>query len=274
MYQMTIKKYIEFKGIGIHTGNLTIVKLFPAPENSGIKFIYKDNIEIPLSVENILNTERSITIGNKNIQIHTIEHLIAAIYMSGISNLIINVNNNEIPILDGSSYQFLKILKKAGIKKQNQKLRLIEIKDLEFISKDDKFVACVPYNKFGILYYINFLHPMLKNKFIFLSDITFKFFKKNIAPARTFGFYNEIKNLLDKGLARGGSLKNAVVFTDSYFLNKKLRFEDEPLRHKILDLIGAISILNKPVKGLFIAYRSGHSLDFELIKRIILKYNK
>lgn len=266
MIQKTIKKEISFSGIGIHTGKIINVCLTPLPEDSGI--IFKRNRTIKLDISNITNVKRAITIGRDKNRIMTIEHLLATIFMCGITNILINVDDGEIPVLDGSALKFIQILKKAGIKEQNRRIKPIKIKKTIVILRNDRFIAVLPSRYFGITYHINFPHPELSNRFISFERIDFRTFKREIAPARTFGFYKEVKDLLRQGFARGGSLDNAVVLTDNGYLNKKLRFRDECLRHKVLDLIGSIAILGRPIIAHFIAYRSGHSLDIEMIKEI------
>ncbi len=266
MKQKTIKKSIEFSGLGIHTGAISKIKLKPLPENSGI--IFKRYKKIKLNITSISNTNRAITIGKKNNSIITIEHLIASLYMMGISNILIETVGPEIPALDGSAKKFLKLIEHAGIVEQPAPQNEIIIKKPIYVLKKDKYIAVLPSKTFDITYHINFEHPKLKNQFIHFTNITYQTFKKEIADARTFGFYEEVKDLLSRGLAKGGNLKNAVVLTKDGYLNKKLRFKNECIRHKVLDLIGCISILNAPIKGHFIAYRSGHNLDYELIKKI------
>ena len=137
------------------------------------------------------------------------------------------------------------------------------------LKKDDKLIIAVPCDQLKITYGVDFNHPDLHFKSIHFDKITFKEFQKNIAPARTFGFYKEVSSLLDKGLAKGGNLKNAVVLTDDGYLNKKLRFKDECIRHKVLDFIGALAFINRPVKAHFFLYKSGHDFDLQFIKKLI-----
>lgn len=267
MYKKTIKKIINFSGVGIHSGKKVNVVLYPASSGSGIFFKIK-NEKIKLSVNNIVSTSRSITIGNNKAKVNTIEHLISVVYMMEITDLIIEVDNEEVPILDGSGLDFYKLLKKAGFKKYKEQIDRLIIMKPTIIKKNDRFLGVFPSDNFSITYIIDFDHPDLKNRRIHFENITPKLFFKQIAPARTFGFMEEVKSLRSKGLAKGGSFENAVVLSKTGYLTKKLRFKDECLRHKVLDLIGAIALLRKPVKGHFIAYKSGHTLDIELIKKI------
>ncbi|MBN1897246.1 MAG: UDP-3-O-[3-hydroxymyristoyl] N-acetylglucosamine deacetylase [Spirochaetes bacterium] len=270
MNQTTIKKSITLKGIGIHTGKKVSLKISPLEEDQGI--IFKRSKNIVLNVSNIVDTTRAITLGKKENSITTIEHLVASIYMSGITNLLIEVDNEEIPALDGSSLLFIKALEKAGIRRQSRPARVIKIKKPLFIIEKDKYIGVLPSDQFGITYHINFPHPDLQNRIINLPCIDQKVFKSQIAGARTFGFMREVESLMKKGLALGGSMKNAVVLTEDGYLNKRLRFKDECLRHKVLDLVGCLGILGIPVKGHFLAYRSGHTLDLELVKKIAAIY--
>ncbi len=267
MFQKTIKKIVKFTGTGIHTGELAEVVLKPLPEGSGVVF-KKNNSKFLLGVESVFSTSRSITIGDASNNIMTVEHLIAALYMCGIRNVQVEIDGPEIPIMDGSSASFVDMIKAAGIVKQKKKDEIINIKDSILVESDGRFIKVLPADKFGISYIIDFEHPNLHNQHIVYKKITDKIFRRKIAPARTFGFLSEVEALHERGLAMAGSIENAVVLTDTGYLNEKLRFKDECLRHKVLDLIGAISILGKPINGYFVVYKSGHSLDFELIKKI------
>ncbi len=268
MFQKTIKKIISFSGIGLHSGKKTNVLLQPSPINTGIIFQFK-KIKIPLSIENVTDTVRSINISKKEINIITIEHLIASLYMLGITNLIINIDNNEIPSMDGSAAPFIKLIKKAGIHTQNKPLHLIFLKKpVKFIQKN-KFIIALPSHELKITYHINFPHPVLRNQSIFFDKINEKTFIKHIAPARTFGFLNEVESLLKKGLALGGNLNNAVVLTETGLVNKKLRFKNECIRHKILDFIAALSFLHSPICAHFLIYKSGHKLDIQFVKKLM-----
>ncbi len=267
MFQKTIKKSIKFKGVGIHTGETVDVKLNPLPVNSGVVF-KRNNDYFKLSVDSIFSTKRSMVIGNETNNIKTIEHLIAALYMAEISNILVEVKGGEIPIMDGSALSFFKLLNSAVIVAQTAEVPVISLKKPVVFEAADKFVAAIPSDRFGVSYTVDFPHPELRNRTVVIQNITKKVFKKQIAPARTFGFLEEVEQLRKNGLALGGSLKNAVVLTSTGYLNKKLRFKDECVRHKILDLIGAVSILGKRINSFFVAYKSGHSLDFELIKKI------
>ena len=267
MFQKTIKKPISFSGIGLHTGKNANITFKPAPVNTGIVFICQ-NKEVKLTIENITHTARYIAIGNKKNTIMTVEHLTAGLYISGICNLYIEIDNNEIPVMDESALSFVKLIRKCGIVIQKkviiQKSLLKPVKLLE----KDKFIIALPSKQLKITYAIDFDHPDLKNQSIHFDNITPEIFEKQIAPARTFGFQKEVDSLYKKGLALGGNLQNAVVLTDKGYLNKKLRFKDECIRHKVLDFIGVLAFLNQPINAHFIIYRSGHKFDIRFIKGI------
>lgn len=268
MFQKTIKKVIYFSGNGLHTGKLSQVCLKPGKINSGINFILNKTI-IPFTINNILPVQRSIIIGNKKNYIMTVEHLTAALYMLGITNLNIEVNNIEMPALDGSALSFLKILKKAGIQIQNITVLPLTLKNPIKVTNQDKFIIALPSDQLKITYAIDFNHPLLRNKSIHFDNINEKIFSKQIASARTFGFMDEVSILLKKGLAHGGNLNNTVVLSKDGILNKKLRFKDECIRHKVLDFIGALAFLNRPMLAHFLVYKSGHKLDIQLIKLLL-----
>ncbi|MBU1077494.1 MAG: UDP-3-O-acyl-N-acetylglucosamine deacetylase [Spirochaetes bacterium] len=267
MFQKTIKKIISFYGIGLHTGKQVTLSFHPAPAGSGIIFEIQNN-KIELSISNIPKTLRSISIGKSSNTIMTIEHLAASLYMLGITNLIIRIDGTEIPALDGSALSFVKLLKKAHPLIQNSPIQPLFISHIIKIEEKDRFIIALPSHELKITYHINFPHPSLRHRVIHFNHIDEKVFIKKIAPARTFGFLNEVDSLIKKGLALGGDLNNAVVLADTGYVNKKLRFKDECIRHKVLDFIGALALLNRPVRGHFIVYRSGHDLDIRFIKKL------
>ncbi len=267
MLQNTIKNPFSFSGTGLHTGRKVNITLKPAPPGTGIVFNY-NNKKVRLGLNNITNTTRSISIGRGGDPVRTVEHLTAALYMSNITDLYIDMDNNELPAMDGSGLPFLKLISRCGIsggKKQHNKISLK--KPVKLIQKE-RFIIGLPSEKLKITYAVDFNHPDLKNSSIHFENITREIFKKQIAPARTFGFQKEVDSLFKKGLALGGSLENAVVLTDDGYLNKKLRFKDECIRHKVLDFIGILAFLIQPINGHFIIYKSGHEFDLQFIKKL------
>jgi UDP-3-O-[3-hydroxymyristoyl] N-acetylglucosamine deacetylase/3-hydroxyacyl-[acyl-carrier-protein] dehydratase len=282
--QKTIAKEISFSGIGLHTGNRTTVTFKPAEENEGACFIRTDLPERPtikVNVDNVSEYTRETALGRGEAEVHTVEHLLAALGGLGIDNIIIEVDANEVPVGDGSSAPFVKVLKKAGIVEQKSPKQFYNlrdplwisekekhIKDFKWVSKETQELILLPSNKLRISYLINYDHPFLKTQYA-TFEISEGVFVKEIAPTRTFCFQEEVEFLKEQGLIKGGSLENAVVIGDKGILNKEdLRFADEFVRHKILDLIGDLYLLRIPLKAHIIAFKSGHALNVKLVHRM------
>lgn len=268
--QKTIAKEISFTGISLHTGNLSTVVFKPAPINSGIKFIRVDLSDKPIiemNCNNVLGVIRGTTLGNEEIKIHTTEHLLSTLYGLGIDNLIIEVNCNELPVGDGSALPFVRILEKAGfVEQEEEKKYFLLSQPLRYLNGETELIA-FPSEKLKISCTIDYRHPLLKTQYVSFL-ITPEIFKKDIAPARTFCFDYEIESLKKKGLAKGGSLDNTVVIGMDRIHNKEgnLRFIDEFVRHKILDLLGDLYLLGGPLKAEIIAVRCGHSHNIAFTK--------
>lgn len=268
--QKTISKEVSYSGIGLHTGNNVSIKLKPAPENTGIIFVRCDlpeNPKIKADISNVLTTVRGTTVGlDEKTSVHTVEHLLSSLFAFGVDNLIIEMDSNEPPIADGSALHFVELIKKAGITELSAEKKCFNLLAPIVYKNDDVLIAATPSDKFHISCTIIYNHPLLKTQFLSL-DITPEIFETEIAPARTFCFDYEIEALKNKGLAKGGSLENAVVigakkiFTD-------MRFEDEFVRHKILDLIGDISLLGSSLKMEVSAVKCGHKNNMEFAKKI------
>jgi len=274
--QKTIAKEIIFAGTGLHTGNLTTVKLKPSPPNSGIKFVRTDidNYVIPLSYENIKGILRGTTIGIDKVLVYTVEHLLAVINVFGIDNLTIELNNNEPPVFDGSAKFFVEVFLEAGILQQNAPKDYIYIKEpvVYTYTNGNKFteIKAYPSNELKIDCTIEYDHPLVNKQQINLV-ITQESFIKEIASARTYCFDFEIEILKKKGLAKGGNLQNTIIIgIDKIYNNEeKLRYENEFVRHKILDLLGDLYILGKSLKAEIHAYRCGHQHNINFVKKIV-----
>ncbi len=282
--QKTIAKEISFAGIGLHTGNKTAVTFKPAGENEGACFIRTDLPERPtikVNVDNVSEDTRETALGREGIEVHTVEHLLAALGGLGIDNITIEVDANEVPVDDGSSAPFVKVLKKAGLVEQKSPKQFYSLrdplwisekekhgKDFQWVSKDAQELIVLPSNTLRISYLINYAHPFLKTQYA-TFEVSPGIFSKEIAPTRTFCFQEEVEFLKKQGLIKGGSLENAIVIGDEGILNKgNLRFDDEFVRHKILDLIGDLYLLRIPVKAHIIAFKSGHALNVRLVRKI------
>ena len=269
MKQRTIKRSVEAIGIGLHKGVPVKLRLEPLGENSGIIFYRSDKgVSIPLNFENVVDTKMATVIGKNDVVISTIEHLMSAVYAFGIDNLRIVLDNDEVPIMDGSAISFVMMIEEAGIKELDAPKKFIKITKEVTIKNGEKFATLKPSEKISFNFEINFDHPVIGNQ-----KYEFNFSTKNyieeIARARTFGFLKEVQYLRSIGLALGGSLENAIVLDDKKILNDSLRFEDEFVRHKILDAIGDMSLMGSNFIGSYVAFASGHHLNHLLTKKLV-----
>jgi len=261
MKQRTIKKPVEVVGIGLHKGVPVKLRLEPMSENTGIVFYRSDKgVSIPLKPEYVVDTKMATVIGNGGAVVSTIEHLMSAVYAFGIDNLRIVLDNDEVPIMDGSAISFVMMLKEAGIEELSANKKFLRVIKEVRVEDKEKFAILKPSKDINFDFEINFDHPVIGNQ-----KYNFKFSTKNyieeIAKARTFGFLKEVQYLRSIGLALGGSLENAIVLDDKGILNDSLRFPDEFVRHKILDAIGDMSLLGSNFIGSYEVYASGHHLN-------------
>lgn len=271
MKQRTIAKNVEVVGIGLHKGIPIKMRLEPLDSDMGIIFYRVDaGVTIPVQKEFVVDTKMATVIGKDGIVISTIEHLLSAIYAYGIDNLRIVLDNDEIPILDGSSAGYCMLIEEAGIKELDKSKKAIKIKkEIEITTEDGKRVSLKPANN-RIIYdfEINFDHPSIgKQKFHF--DYSIEEYKNSISKARTFGFLHEVQYLRSIGLAQGGSMENAIVLDKTKVLNPEgLRYEDEFVRHKILDAIGDMALLEYTLIGEYDAVAGSHHLNHLLTKKL------
>lgn len=271
MKQTTLSKTVATSGIGLHTGAEVNLALKPAPENTGYIFVRTDldNFEIPASVEYISHCSYATTLVRRGVLLSTCEHLLSALRGAGVDNCFIELDNIEIPIMDGSSENFLELIEQAGIAKQNAPRHFLQILEKIEFSDGDRKMSVEPAEKFEIECLIDFPHPFIRRQafhFVFENGA----FGREIASARTFGFTSEIEMLRKANLALGGSLSNAIVLTPDGMLNEHpLRFADEFVRHKILDIIGDFALLGMPVLGKVRAEKSGHSVHASLMSKLL-----
>jgi len=271
MQEQTIGKPIEFSGIGLHTGERARLRILPAPEGKGIIFrrVDLDNFELRADVGSVARVAYATTLMKRGVWISTVEHLLSALYGVGIDNAYIELDNFEVPILDGSARPFTEAITRVGIHKQNRRKQYIRITK-EFVLNDgDKTIGIYPSNHFAIQYDIDFPHPLIGRQRV---DVQFTgtSYADFIAPARTFGFYREVEKLQAGGLIRGGSLENAIVLTETGMLNEtSLRFPDEFVRHKTLDLLGDFALIGQPVMGRLVAHRAGHALHTRFVAELL-----
>lgn len=271
--QRTLQRKVSYSGIGIHTGSKVTMTFCPAPISSGITFQRIDlpgSPIIPATIEYVLDTSRSTTIGIGSCMVHTVEHVLAALAANEIDNLLIQVDEKEPPIGDGSSAPFVHLIEEAGIEKQEVNRSIIKIKKPVYFSKGDVHLVALPSDEYRISYTLNYPNtPVIRSQY-FSLPVGGQAFKEHVSRCRTFALYEEISHLMDKGLIRGGSLDNAVVIKDDAILSKEgLRFSDEMVRHKILDVVGDLSLVGFPFLAHIIAICSGHETNVEFGKKLL-----
>jgi len=271
--QRTIKKEISLEGVGLHTGNSVKIAFKPALPNSGISFTRADLPHKPLikvGVENILDTikvPRRTSLSKDGAEIHTIEHLMATLCGLGIDNLNIEINNNEVPGLDGSGIVFWESIKKAGIEEQQVARRYFYVKEPVMVEEKDAFLAVYPYAKYKIAYTLDYNHPLMRAQYLNL-ELNEESFEREVVSSRTFVLEDEVEDLKRMGLGRGANYSNTLVVAEKGVRENALRSENEFVRHKVLDLIGDLYVLGMPLKGCVMGAKSGHSLNVKLLKKI------
>jgi UDP-3-O-[3-hydroxymyristoyl] N-acetylglucosamine deacetylase len=273
--QKTIRNIVDCSGIGLHSGNLVRAKFIPAEENTGICFRRfeqdsKKTIEIKANFDNVHSTNLCTSLSSSCGQYHvsTVEHLMAALWGCGIDNLIIELDADEIPIMDGSSADFVKMFEKVGVKMQAANKRFIEILKVVRVEDGDAFAELSPGNGFAVNMEIEFPHKLIEKQVFRFSGHNHDF-KQELSRARTFGFIKDVEYLKKMGLAKGGSLDNAIVLDENGILNNEgLRFEDEFVRHKILDSIGDLYLAGFNIVGEFLGRKSGHKLNNMLLRKL------
>jgi UDP-3-O-[3-hydroxymyristoyl] N-acetylglucosamine deacetylase len=258
--QRTLRKATPCTGIGLHSGQKVSISLKPAPADYGIRFLRADlGVEIPAHVSCLGGSQQLQTgLRHKNASVETVEHLLSALRSLGVDNALIELNQAEVPIMDGSAAPWVYLIQSAGTREQNVPRKTIEILSSVEVRDGDKRIAVYPSDRFKISYTIAFDHPLLRHQEITL-DITEQSFIEQVAPARTFGFQKEVEMLRQRGQALGGSLDNAVVVGETGVLNP-LRFDDEFVRHKMLDAIGDLALIGHPIRGHVVVHRGGHAL--------------
>lgn len=273
--QRTIKQPIATTGVGLHKGNKVQLTLRPAPVNTGLVFRrvdLKPAVDIPANAEFVRDTRMcTCLINDDNVRVSTVEHLLAALAAMGIDNLIIEVDSHEIPIMDGSSHPFVYLLQSAGIEEQNAAKKFIKIKQPVRVEDGDKWAELTPHQGFRIDFAIDFDHPAIANTVQQLSiDFSSNNFIKEISRARTFGFMKDIEMLRANNLALGGSFDNAVVLDEFRILNTEgLRYDDEFVKHKVLDAIGDLYMGGHTILGHLHAFKSGHALNNQLLRAVL-----
>ncbi|MGB5920569.1 UDP-3-O-acyl-N-acetylglucosamine deacetylase [Arcobacter sp.] len=270
MKQRTIAKAVEIVGIGLHKGVPVKMRLEPLEANQGIIFYRSDEaLTIPLKIENVVDTKMATVIGKDGVVISTIEHLLSAVYAYGIDNLRVVLDNDEVPVLDGSSSGYCMLIDEVGIKELSESKKVIKIKkEVEVRTEDGKRVSLKPSNHIVYDFSIDFENPVIGQQ-NYHFDYSIDEYKENISKARTFGFLHEVQYLRSIGLAQGGSMENAIVVDNDKILNPEgLRYENEFVRHKILDAIGDMSLLGYTLIGEYDAHAGSHHLNHLLTKKV------
>jgi UDP-3-O-[3-hydroxymyristoyl] N-acetylglucosamine deacetylase len=266
--QQTLRRQVSCAGIGLHSGTKVSLTLKPAAADTGIVFRRTDlAVDIPAAVAHVTSLHYATVLGKDGATVETVEHLLAALVSAGIDNVVIELSQREVPIMDGSSAPFLFLIQEAGVKRLAAPRRYIKVLRPVSVAQGDKHIAIYPSDHFKVSYTISFDHPLLRHQSR-TTRITEQSFADDIASARTFGFLKEVEWMRQQGLALGGSLENAIVIGDTGVLNA-LRFEDEFVRHKILDAVGDLALLGAPVLGHVVAHRAGHALHTQLASQLL-----
>jgi UDP-3-O-[3-hydroxymyristoyl] N-acetylglucosamine deacetylase len=268
--EQTIRTAVECKGVGLHSGAPVRLRIQPAPAGSGIVFRRTDldNFEVEATGRNIARVSYATSLMKKGVLISTTEHLLSAFIGTGIDNAIVELDNLELPILDGSARPFVEMVQKAGIRKQRRARSYMRIRRELELREGNKFIAIYPAESYSVSYTIDFPHPLI-GKETFRVDLSDGNYLREIAPARTFGFLHEADAMRQQGLIRGASTENAVVLTRDQVMNPPLRYADEFVRHKVLDLIGDLALVGKQILGNIVADRAGHAMHTALVSRLL-----
>jgi UDP-3-O-[3-hydroxymyristoyl] N-acetylglucosamine deacetylase len=267
--QRTVRRQVSCAGIGLHSGQTVTLTLGPAPAGSGIRFLRTDlgGVEIAARVDRVTSVHYATVLAENGHTVETVEHVLAALVSLGIDNVVVGLDHAEVPIMDGSAAAFVDLIHEAGVRPQPAPRRCLRITRPVELAREGKQIALYPSDRFRISYSISFDHPLLRHqeRTITVDETTFV---AQIAPARTFTFLKEIEQLRQNGYAVGGSLENAVVVGDEGILNHPLRFEDEFVRHKMLDAIGDLALVGMPIVGHLVVHRGGHDLHTALAWKV------
>ena len=272
--QRTLKSLVRAAGVGLHTGQKVRIALRPAPVNTGIVFRRVDlaqPVDVPARAELVGEARLASTLIKGDVKIHTVEHLMSALSGLGIDNAYVDLDAPELPIMDGSAAPFVLLLQQAGVEEQRGAKKFARVKRRVEVTDGDKWARLEPYDGFRLSFSIDFRHPVIERSTQAVTvDFAETSYLREIARARTFGFMHDIENLRESGLALGGGLDNAVVLDEFRVLNTEgLRFADEFIRHKLLDAVGDLYLLGKPLLGAFSAHKSGHALNNKLLRALL-----
>jgi UDP-3-O-[3-hydroxymyristoyl] N-acetylglucosamine deacetylase len=270
-FETTIQRPVEAQGIGLHSGVPVSIRVLPAPVSTGLVFVRTDldNFPISASWRHVARVSYATSLMRQGVLISTTEHLLSVFYSCGIDNAYIEINNLEVPILDGSGLPFLELIQEAGVRHYRRKRRYLRIRRPITVEDRGKRISILPEDSFRLTCEIRYEHPLVGRQTLEM-EVTPERYAEEIAPARTFGFLYELDQMRNMGLIRGASLENAVCFDRETVMNPDgLRFADECCRHKALDLIGDLALIGKPLLGHVIAERAGHAMHAQLVARIM-----
>jgi UDP-3-O-[3-hydroxymyristoyl] N-acetylglucosamine deacetylase len=269
-WQTTIARPVETSGVGLHTAARTHLRLVPAPADTGIVFRRTDldSFEIEAHGRWLARVSYATSLMKRGVLLSTVEHLLAALYGSGIDNVYVELDGLEVPILDGSARPFVEMLERAGVQRLRRRRRYVRLLRELQVADGDRWIRAVPADRFQVRYFIDFAHPVVGREQI-AFEVDPATFARELAPARTFCFLEDVDRLRAMDLIRGGSLENAIVVTPQGLLNGGLRFPDEFARHKALDLIGDLALLGRPLLAAVEAHKAGHALHTALVTRLL-----
>jgi UDP-3-O-[3-hydroxymyristoyl] N-acetylglucosamine deacetylase len=268
--EQTVRSAVACSGVGLHSGAPVSLRILPAPPGTGIVFRRTDldGFEIEADSRNVARVSYATSLMKKGVLISTTEHLLSAFTGLGIDNAIVELDNLELPILDGSALPFVDLIQKTGIRKQRRPRRYMKILREVEMREGNKFISVYPADSYSVSYSINFPHPLI-GKETFQVELSNGSYLRNIAAARTFGSRQDEKAMRNMGLIRGASRENCIVLTRDGIENGPLRYSDEFVRHKVLDLVGDLALLGKPILGRVVADRAGHAMHTALVSRIL-----
>lgn len=269
--QRTLQRTVETRGVGLHSGRLVSLRLLPAPANTGIVFVRTDleSRGVPARIEWVARQELAMSLSREGVQVLTVEHLLAALYATGVDNVRVEINGPEVPVFDGSSRMFLHLIDEAGVKNlaAHQSTLVVRRSVRVGSQNDDRFILVEPCETFEVDYSIDFKHALVGRQRVVL-DVTEESFRNELSAARTFCFLKDVEAMRARGLALGGSLENAVVIGDDGFLSSP-RMKDEFVRHKALDVVGDLALMGFRLRGRVVAQCAGHALHADLVRALL-----
>jgi UDP-3-O-[3-hydroxymyristoyl] N-acetylglucosamine deacetylase len=270
-FETTVQRSVETSGVGLHYGVPVSLRILPAPPSTGIVFLRTDLDRFPVSASwrHVARVSYATSLMRQSVLISTTEHLLSAFYSMGIDNAYVEIDNIEVPILDGSSEPFVLLIQRAGTKTYRRRKRFLRVRRAVSVESGNKRITILPSDRFLLTCDVFYDHPSIRRQSLDM-EVTPGGYARELAPARTFGFEKELGQMRDMGLIRGASLENAVCFSDTDVVNPEgLRFRDEVCRHKALDLIGDLALIGRPLLGHVIAERAGHAMHTALVTRIM-----